>query len=197
MIRSNERSAQEPGAETHTPHWDQGDQGRHPEADGHHQIHSVKPQEDRDLLPGHLPDIIGVSSPPSEDADTLGAAHQETEEGGCNPGADQPFWQTMYFALSFPLLTCWLRLFSVQLCNYAVKSGYQGFISGGALISPPIPNSLKIHILQSTILTTALLCLPLPLPPPTHVSLTSPNTKSCMNPCIALAQLIFVSSELY
>ena len=27
-------------------------------------------------------------------------------------------------------LRCWLRLFSVQLCNYAVKSGYQGFIQG-------------------------------------------------------------------
>ena len=26
---------------------------------------------------------------------------------------------------------CWLRLFSVQLCNYAVKRGYQGFIRGG------------------------------------------------------------------
>ena len=33
-------------------------------------------------------------------------------------------------------LRCWLRLFSVQLCNYAVKRGYQGFIQGerGALI---------------------------------------------------------------
>ena len=41
-------------------------------------------------------------------------------------------------------LRCWLGLFSVQLCNYAVKSGYQGFIQGegrGALGYPP-----KAHI---------------------------------------------------
>ena len=33
-------------------------------------------------------------------------------------------------------LRCWLGLVSVQLCNYAVKSSYQGFIRGGPGISP-------------------------------------------------------------
>ena len=40
-------------------------------------------------------------------------------------------------------LRCWLGFFSVQLCNYAVKSDFQGFIrgvgggGGGGLGHPP------------------------------------------------------------
>ena len=45
-------------------------------------------------------------------------------------------------------LRCWLKLFSVRLCNYAVKRGYQGFIEvgggggggGSPGISPQSPN---------------------------------------------------------